>query len=106
MFGIPSAAIVSKLSQSKRINQIFVVQSLFNTLNVVNVYLHYNSDLGGTVFLISSILFGVFDFASTIMCYSMVYAKLLPDSRGVVLSILNVAVTFAAIIQSVGIIQI
>ena len=80
---------------------------MINTINILIYYFQFNkNNIVGVGFLISSVLLGVFDFTGKIVCQTMIFTKLLPDSRGVVLSILAVMFTIFSIIQSFGIIKI
>jgi hypothetical protein len=87
----------SKLAKSKRINQVFLIYEfliLCTGINTLRVY----DNVGDIPFLISDVLFGVFDFGTAVICQSMIFTKLLPDSRGIVSSILLLSTTLFGII--------
>ena len=58
-------------------------------------------NVGGIPFLISDVLFATFDLSTGVLCQSMIFTKLMPDSRGVVSSILLVSTTVFGIAQAV-----
>lgn len=56
--------------------------------------------------MISDVLFATFDFGTAVLCQSMIYTKLLPDSRGVISSIILLSTTLFGISQALLTIQI
>jgi len=63
-------------------------------LNTLNTY----DKIGDTPFLISDVLFNVFDLSNGVICQSMIYTLLKKDSRGVVASIILFSISIFGII--------
>jgi len=97
LLGIPFAFITSKFAKSERINQVYLLYTFLILCTGINTIMVYDN-IGDIPFLISDVLFATFDFGTGVICQSMIYTKLLPDSRGVIASIILLSTTLFGII--------
>jgi len=95
----PLQFLTAYLSTKTSIIKIYIVFVFFTILTGISTILQYDS-IGSWGFIIGDMSFLVLDACSFILTGSMLYSKLLPDSRGVVTSILLVALTVFLIIQN------
>jgi hypothetical protein len=92
LIGIPGAFVTSKLSQTKYINKVFTFYLfciLITGINTISVY----DNIGDVPFLISDVLFATFDLSTGVISQSMIFTKLLPESRGVISSLILASTT-------------
>jgi len=97
ILGVPLAFITSRVALSKRINQCLVLYTFIILLAGLNTLNSFDK-IGETEFLISDVIFGIFDLSTGVLCQSMIFTKLKPDSRGVISSLILASTTIFGII--------